>query len=100
MDNAYKKSFQIGVCLMALSANRMKALSEPIITRIINLKTNQSERSVDGNHPAWSIIIPRLDFLSQMKISQQNKRLAEIVEFHAEYELKKFRREIQKDISM
>ena len=50
-----------------------------------------------GDHPAWDIIIGKVDFESQLKISQQNKRLADVVATHAEYELRKFRREIQAD---
>ena len=53
--------------------------------------------SLDGDHPAWDIIIPKLDFQSQMKMAQLNKRLAEVVEINAEYELCKFRRHIRDD---
>ena len=52
------------------------------------------------SHPAWNVIIPYLDFQTQMKISQQNKRLAEIVLFNAEFELKKFRRKMQENKDM
>ena len=50
-----------------------------------------------GDSPAWDIIIQKLDFQSQMKISQQNKHLAEVVKVNAESELRKFRRHIQED---
>ena len=50
-----------------------------------------------GDHPAWDIIIGRLDYASQMKLSQQNQNLAEIVEANAESKLRKFRRQIQED---
>ena len=46
---------------------------------------------------AWDIIIPKLDFQSQMKISQLNHRFADVVELNAEYELRKFKRHIQND---
>ena len=46
---------------------------------------------------ALEIIIPKLDFQSQMKISQLNHRLADVVELNAEYELRKFKRHIRDD---
>ena len=46
---------------------------------------------------AWDIVIPKLDFQSQMKISQLNHRLADAVELNAEYELQKFKRHIRDD---
>ena len=33
------------------------------------------ERGVGGDHPAWDIIIKKLDFQSQMKLSHQSYRL-------------------------
>ena len=33
------------------------------------------ERGVGGDHPAWDIIIRKLDFQSQMKLSHQSHRL-------------------------
>lgn len=53
--------------------------------------------SVGGDHPAWDILIRKLDFRSQMKIYQQNQRLADVVMENAEYELRKFRRLIRDD---
>ena len=35
---------------------------------------------VGGNHLAWDIIIRKLDYQSQMKMSQQNQHLAEVVQ--------------------
>ena len=52
---------------------------------------------VDGDHLAWDIIIPKLDFQSQMNISQLNQHLADVVESNAEHELGKFRRHIAAD---
>ena len=52
---------------------------------------------IGGEHPAWDIIIRKLDYQSQMKISQQNQRLAEVVEMNAASEIRKYRRHIQKD---
>ena len=63
--------------------------------RVEKLEWNKD--GVGGDHPAWDIIIGKVDFQSQLKISQQNKRLADVVASHAEYELRKFRREIQAD---
>ena len=60
----------------------------------------ESEEMPDGGRgdsPAWDVIIQKLDFQSQMKISQQNKHLAEVVKVNAEHELRKFRRHIQED---
>ena len=48
-----------------------------------------------GDSPAWAVIISKLDFQSQMKISQQNKRLADAVNVNAEHELRKFRGHIR-----
>ena len=53
--------------------------------------------ATDGDSLAWDIIIPKLDFQSQMKISQLNQRLAYIVELNAEYELQKYKRHIRED---
>ena len=53
--------------------------------------------SVDGDNPALDIIIPKLDFQSQMKMAQLNKRLANVVQINAEYELRKFKRHIRDD---
>ena len=53
--------------------------------------------SVDGDNPALDIIIPKLDFQSQMKMAQLNKRLANVVQINAEYELRKFQRHIRED---
>ena len=52
---------------------------------------------IGGVHPAWEIIIPKLDYNSQMKMSQQNWHLAEIVRLNAESKLRKYRRQIQEN---
>ena len=56
-----------------------------------------SRQGIGGDHPAWDIIIRKLDYKSQMKISQQNQRLADIVKRNAESDLRKFRRHIRED---
>ena len=57
----------------------------------------ESTDEVGGDNIAWDILIQKLDFQSQMKISQLNRRLANVVEINAEYELRKFRRHIAAD---
>ena len=52
---------------------------------------------VDSASPAWDIIIRRLDFRTQMKMSQQNHHLAEVVRINAESEIRKFKRHIRED---
>ena len=54
-------------------------------------------KGVGGDHLAWDIIITKLDYQSQMKISQQNQRLAEAVTMNAESELRKLRRQIREN---
>ena len=65
---------------------------------IIILKTFTSDPTdVGGDRqiPAWNFIIKKLDFQSQFKLSQQNQRLEDLVRENAEYELRKFRRNIK-----
>ena len=50
-----------------------------------------------GDHPAWDILIKKLDFRSQMKLWQVNQHLADVVETHAESELWKFQCQIRED---
>ena len=63
-----------------------------------NIKREKSNpapmQGIGGDHPGWDIIIRKLDYESQMKISQQNQRLADIVKINAESELRKFKRHI------
>ena len=66
-------------------------------TQASNVCSPMIENAVRGDHPAWNILLQKLDFLSQYKISQLNKELAGLVEVHAEYELRKFRRRIRDD---
>ena len=65
---------------------------EKIATESEEMPPGGSEHS-----PAWDVIIQKLDFQSQMKISQLNKHLAEVVKVNAESKLRKFRRHIQED---
>ena len=57
----------------------------------------ESTDEVGDDNIAWDILIQKLDFQSQMKISQLNRRLADVVEINAEHELRKFRRHIAAD---
>ena len=66
-----------------------------------NIKREKSQlvqmNGVGGDHLAWDIIIRKLDYKSQLKISQQNQRLAEVVHLNAESEIRKFQRHIRED---
>ena len=57
----------------------------------------ESQSGAVADHPAWDIIIGKVDFQSQMKISQLSRRLADAVDLNAESELRKFQRHIQDD---
>ena len=61
------------------------------------LESKQRENPVGATHSAWSVVIERLDFLSQWKIRQTNRRLADIVNLNAESKLRKYRRQIQEN---
>ena len=79
------------------------ATFKKIVTKKARKLGKLRETGISGpfdSHPAWNVIIPYLDFQTQMKISQQNKRLAEIVLFNAEFKLKKFRRKMQDNKDM
>ena len=52
---------------------------------------------VGDNHLAWEIIIPKLDYQSQLKMSFQSQRLHELIQMNAESDLRKFRRHIKAD---
>ena len=66
-----------------------------------NIKREKSNptptQGIGGDHPAWDIIIPKLDYKSQKKLSEQNQRLADIVKMNSESELRKFKRHIRED---
>ena len=77
--------------------------------RKINQKGGTSKKTKEdgsSDSAAWdmnflvrlfSITCQKLDFKTQMTISQLNRRLADIVESNAEHQLKKFRRHIQEN---
>ena len=66
-------------------------------TQARNVCSQMMENPVGSDHLAWNILIQKLDFLSQYKISQLNQELADLVEVNAEYELQKFQRRIRDD---
>ena len=67
----------------------MKTLISEITAGVGNLAVQK------GDHPAWDVIITKLNFQSQMKIAQLNQRLADMVQINAEYELGLFQRHIR-----
>ena len=71
------------------------------LPRSIFLKREKSHpgsmQGIGEEHSAWYIIIPKLGYKSQMKISHQNQRLAGIVKMNAESDLRKFQRHIRDD---
>ena len=67
------------------------------ISETVNHPNQDSSHGIGGTHPAWDFIIPKLDYNSQMKMSQQNWHLTEIVRLNAESKLRKYRRQIQEN---
>ena len=55
----------------------------------------QPDNGVGDKHPAWDILIPKLNYQCQLKMSQQSRRLTDIVKNNAESKLRKYRREIE-----
>ena len=72
-----------------------KKTKNEISPAIDDRSIDQIEMAIGGDHSGWDILIGKLDFRSQFKISQQNKRLAEMVKLNAEYQLRVFRRHIR-----
>ena len=72
-----------------------KKTKNEISPAIDDRSIDQIEMAIGGDHSGWDILIGKLDFRSQFKISQQNKRLAEMVKLNAEYQLRVFRRRIR-----
>ena len=58
---------------------------------------DESMTDVDEASSAWDILIRRLDFQTQLKLSQQNQHLAEVVRMNAESEIRKFQRHIREN---
>ena len=72
-----------------------KKTKNEISPAIDDRSIDQIEMAIGGDHSGWDILIEKLDFRSQFKISQQNKRLAEMVKLNADYQLRVFRRHIR-----
>ena len=68
-----------------------------LTTETESVLSGKMTTDISGYHPAWDIIIPKLDFQSQMKISQLNQRFADFVGLNAGSELRKFKRHIRED---
>ena len=66
-------------------------------TRLYGVFTHILENCVGGDSLAWNILIPKLDFKSQMKIAKQNQRLEDVVNENADSQLRKFKRHIRED---
>ena len=64
------------------------------------MEVNKLVTYADEKSPAWDIIIRKLDYQTQMKISQQSLHLEEVVRMNAESELRKFKRHIREDKDM
>ena len=69
---------------------REKLVSRP--TEVDKLVAN-----VDGKSPAWDILVRRLDFQTQLKISQQSHHLEDVVRMNAESEIRKVQRHIREN---
>ena len=77
--------------------NRALKFGQEYLSEAVNHPNQDPAHGIGGIHPAWDIIIPKLDSKSQMKISQLNQHLAEIVKMNAESKLRKYRRQIQEN---
>ena len=58
--------------------------------------SKKTKRSVDDSL-VWELVVGKLGYITQMKLSQVNNRLADIVGQNAERTLQKFRRSLQED---
>ena len=58
--------------------------------------SKKTKRSVNDSL-VWELVVKKLTYIPQMKLSQVNHRLADIVDQNAERKLQKFRRWLQED---
>ena len=58
--------------------------------------SKKTKRSVDDSL-VWELVVGKLGYITQMKLSQVSHRLADIVDQNAERTLQKFRRLLQED---
>ena len=91
LSRAMKRAFER---LKLDNSKKLKEQSSPSISFPTELG-HLSPTGVGGDHPAWDIVVKKLDFQSQMKLWQQSQHLADVVETHAESELWKFQCQIR-----
>ena len=53
--------------------------------------------SVTENHPAWAILLPRLSFLDQMRLSLTCKKFRDSNQSNADFYLRRFRKRLKKN---
>ena len=58
--------------------------------------SKKTKRSVNDSL-VWELVVRKLTYIPQMKLSQVNHHLADIVDQNAERKLQKFRRWLQED---
>lgn len=58
--------------------------------------SKKTKRSVNDSL-VWELVVKKLTYIPQMKLSQVNHRLADIVDQNAERKLQKCRRYLQED---
>ena len=58
--------------------------------------SKKTKRSVDDSL-VWELVVGKLGYITQMKLSQVSHRLADVVDQNAERTLQKFRRLLQED---
>ena len=59
--------------------------------------TSKKIKSVGNESLVWELVIKKLDYRSQMNLSQQNRLLADVVDQYADYKLQKVRLRLQED---
>ena len=60
-------------------------------------ETSKKTKSVGNDRLVWELVIKKLDYRTQMNLSQQNRLLADIVDQYAEHKLQKVRLRLQED---
>ena len=60
-------------------------------------ETSKKTKPVRNDRLVWELVIKKLDYRTQMNLSQQNRLLADIVDQYAEHKLQKVRLRLQED---
>ena len=60
-------------------------------------ETSKKTKRSENDGLVWELVIRKLTYVPQMKLSQVNQRLADIVDQNAERKLQKFRRLLLED---